>query len=223
VKSRLEFARWFARILNGAAVVISIYGIFYPRPYVTVATVLLIIPLFSFAVIALSRGMIKAVDERNSPVPGLFSSIFIPPAALSLRALLDWNVIYGGRLFLAAAAVTVLMAGAVLALDREYRKKALNVALIFPLMAICALGATVVPNCLYDRSAPRDYYVRVESKEITTGKRTSYYLNVGAWGGYDERKLSVGRELYESVAEGDAVTISLRPGVLGIPWYHVSR
>ena len=223
VQSRLEFARWFARIFNGAAVIISLYGMVYPRPYGAVAAALLIIPLLAFVIIAFSRGVLKAVDEKNSPVPGLFSSIFIPPAALTLRALLDWNIIYGGRFFLAVAAVTLVLSGAVLALDREYRKKILNVVLIFPIMGICAMGMTVMPNCLYDRSAPRDFYVRVESKEITAGKRTSWYLNVGAWGGYDERKLTVGRDLYESVGEGETVTISLRAGMLGIPWYYVSR
>lgn len=223
VKSRLEFARWFARIFNGAAVIISLYGMVYPRPYGAVAAALFIIPLLSLLIIAFSRGILKAVDEKNSPVPGLFSSIFIPPAVLSLRALLDWNIIYGGRLFLAAASVTLVLSGAVLALDKEYRKKVLNVVLIFPIMGICSPGMTVIPNCMLDRTAPREFHVRVESKETTTGKRTSYYLNVGSWGGYDERRLPVGRELYAAVGEGDIVTISLRPGVLGIPWYHVSR
>lgn len=223
VKSRLEFARWFARIFNGAAAVISIYGMVYPRPYEIVATALLIIPILSIVIISFSRGVIKAVDERNSPVPGLFTSIFVPPAALSLRALLDWNIIYGERFFVAAAAIILLMSGAVLALDREYRKKILNMVLIFPIMAICSPGLTIIPNCLYDNSAPQDFHVRIESKEMITGKHTSYYLNVGAWGNNDERRLSVDRDLYQSAREGDTVTVSLRQGVLGIPWYHVSR
>lgn len=70
VKSRLEFARWFARIFNGAAVIISLYGMVYPRPYGAVATALLIIPLLAFAIIAFSGESSRRSMKKTAPCPG---------------------------------------------------------------------------------------------------------------------------------------------------------
>jgi len=224
VKSRLSFAKNLAMAVNGAAIVISLYGMVYPRPYNLVAAALCIIPLVAVAMALFSRGMIQLDEERNSPLPGVFTAFFMPLAILALRGILDWNFIAGTRFYIVFAAATIALWGLMMFISKWMGKKIWVALLMLPLMALCAFGAVVVPNCLLDRSAPKLYYLKVDSKEISRGsKHTSYYLHVAPWGGYDERRLSVGRERYEAAREGDIVTVGLREGLFGIPWYDVTR
>jgi len=223
VKARLGFVRGLAWTLNAVAVIASLYGAFYPRPYTVVITALFIVPVAALVVSYVTRGMVTLNDEKNSPLPDVLTAFFIPLMILSLRGLLDWNFIPGGRLLFLIALCSVVLTAAVMFSRKGKSRKKWEILVVLPVMVMCSLGAVVLPNCLLDGSAPVVYRRSVQSKEITHGKATRYYLNVASWGDYDERQLSVHRELYEFVREGDTVTIMLRPGALGIPWYDVSR
>jgi hypothetical protein len=62
----------------------------------------------------------------------------------------------------------------------------------------------------------------VIDKRISSGKTTSYYLELEPWGPFAEpEEAKISRDEYESVAVGDSVRTALKPGLLNTKWYYV--
>ena len=91
---------------------------------------------------------------------------------------------------------------------------------IFGLIYSC--GGIVIVNCAFDWSKPTEYKTRVLDQSITTGKSTTYYLKLDAWGPRKESEdESVPRSVYNQVKKGDMVTVYVKKGYFRIPWYFV--
>jgi hypothetical protein len=83
-------------------------------------------------------------------------------------------------------------------------------------------GLVVYFNCAFDHSKPLVYRAVVQSREISHGKHTSYYLTVSPWlGEPGTKKIDVGSMTYGQHPEGSQVLIGVRPGTLAIQWFLV--
>jgi hypothetical protein len=86
-----------------------------------------------------------------------------------------------------------------------------------------------VINCEFDNSAGRLYKPVVLQKEISQsysehGTKQTHYLSLSAWGPLNEpRKIEVNEEFYSKIHTGDTIPIKVKPGLLHIPWFVVSR
>ena len=78
----------------------------------------------------------------------------------------------------------------------------------------------VTANTLDDPSPVTHYSAPILRKHISSGKSTTYYLDLGPWGPIQNRNsLSVPRSTYNSFAVGDQVCLAVRAGRLNAPWY----
>ena len=76
---------------------------------------------------------------------------------------------------------------------------------------------------MYDESNPETFQSKVLDKRISSGKTTTYYLKLTAWGGQTESDdVSVSEELYNYLEVDDNVNIYLKKGQLDIPWFIVT-
>ena len=84
-------------------------------------------------------------------------------------------------------------------------------------------GIAVQANVLPDRSAPQLFQATVTGKHESTGKTTTYYLELPPWGPQSgPNEVTVQRDLYRNVAAGDTVCLWVYPGLLHVQWYRVT-
>ena len=75
---------------------------------------------------------------------------------------------------------------------------------------------------VYRASEPVPYAAKVLGSRISTGKTTSYYLELGPWGPRKEsEEVDVGREYYERGSHRKTVCVYLFRGAFGIRWFQV--
>jgi len=219
---RLAQAKKVANAATVAAFAAMVWGWFFPRPYPVVIAVLGALPLVAIVLLARSRGIYQIEGRRNDAHPSLAVVFLLPTVTLALRAiqdvqLLEWKPLLS-RVILGALVLTAIIARS----DRGLRVRYGVILLFFVFSAVYAYGAIVQANALLDNSAPQTYEVVVTGKHVTTGRSTTYYLRLAAWGPQtDASDVTVGRRLYNVIEPGQTVCADLRAGALRIPWYTV--
>ncbi len=87
--------------------------------------------------------------------------------------------------------------------------------------AFHSYGFVVLANTLTDHSQATRYTATVMGKHISSGRSTSYILDLSPWGPVENpNKLNVSSSLYNATALGDPVCLDLHAGSLRAPWYH---
>ncbi|MEO9480102.1 MAG: hypothetical protein ABJO28_14475 [Maribacter dokdonensis] len=85
-------------------------------------------------------------------------------------------------------------------------------------------GSMVTLNCMYDESVPQTFQSKVLDKRISSGKTTTYYIELTAWGTQTENDdVAVSEELYKRIEIDDNVNIYLKKGLIEVPWFIVTE
>jgi len=84
-------------------------------------------------------------------------------------------------------------------------------------------GLIVVADTLADTSKSDTYSVPVIGKHTTSGRSTSYYLDLEPWGPIEgKNEISVSSTIYDQVSRGDQICLGLHQGRLRAPWYQLT-
>ena len=103
-------------------------------------------------------------------------------------------------------------------LDSSSRFIAFLGVLFFALLY--SVGMTITVNTLDDQSPATTYTAPVLRKHISSGRSTTYYLDLAPWGPIQNRNsLRVPRSTYDAFAVGEQVCLALHAGRLHAPWY----
>lgn len=223
---RLTKARNIARVLNWTGGLAAAWLFFYPNPYSYALVITLCIPLVSILSIKLSKGLIRFDERKNSPYPSVIAALFLPAAALMLRAIVDYQADdYNRLLFLLPVTCCVLVMVLFIGspeFDLRSKQGVVTFIGIIMLMTAYGFGVIITVNCTFDDSAPQIYHARILEKHVMRGKLTTYNLNITPWGIHTEPgEVEVDKQLYGQLSEGDEVSIYLMKGRLDIPWYVV--
>lgn len=224
LKKASRTAKW----INGAGGCIALWAFFFPRPIGLVMAALLITPLIGVWLTWRSGGLYRLDTSKKSAYPNLVLGMIMPLFGAGLIVLRRYDLYEfpsSAWLLLSAGAVvlTLLAFGALRAVipaDKGRSGTLFCILLTATAYAYCTLNFF---NCEYDRSVAHVWPTRVTNKRSTSGKTTSYYLELTPWGKYTaNNEVSVDRALYRSVNIQDSVNVYLLKGTLGIPWYIVS-
>jgi hypothetical protein len=147
---------------------------------------------------------------------------------LCLRALLDYNILDYSKVW-APSILIALIFIAIMAIDnKEFKFK--NAADYFVIIVFSifmfgyGFGAVITMNCLYDKSKPETFNATVLNKRISSGKSTTYYLELSPWGKQKEiDEVSVSKGLYNRLDKDDKVNIYFMKGQFDIPWFRVTQ
>ena len=159
--------------------------------------------------------------EEKKRVAALFPLLLFS-MPVCLRGLMDFNILRWGRVFLVAGILLGVLLLAALLLSKEWRRRKVAILNIFLALLFYTLGATLLTNYLFDRSAPVEQLAVVEDMRISTASKgpDNYYLELifpdGT--GYD---LDVGKTRYGKTKVGDTVTVETYSGAWGIPYAFV--
>lgn len=223
---RLKEAKRTARYINRAGVIIALWLLFYPKPYVLASLCAMAIPIAAMCAIYAYRGLIRFDERNNSTVPSIFPGTILPASALLVRALMDWNILEYQHLWISVSVATVVLTALFLLGTKELvHSTSLNLLIALVLTTFMlgyAYGTYVVANCLFDKSAPEEFTAEVVDKEIGSGRVTTYDVVVGPWSPETEpRELRVTEEQFDKLRKGDTIILHVKEGLLGTPWLYV--
>jgi hypothetical protein len=83
-----------------------------------------------------------------------------------------------------------------------------------------AWGVAAAADTVPDKSVGTGYAAQVVSKHVTSGRSTSYYLDLSPWGPEQGKNdVSVSSSIYHKTSIGEQVCLQLHPGLLHVQWY----
>lgn len=220
---RAEWARKTARTLNAAMVGLMVWAMFYPRPYTPLMTLIMLVPWIGIVVAKSSNGLFTIEDPgKNTAKADLTLLLIMPGFVLGLRDLFDIQLVDGTAVLLPAAVGGALITASLAGLFPAVRKRWGHLLLLLAFLTIYAGSSIIMTNTLLDRSGPEAYQVKVLKKHSTSGKTTTYYFTVPAWGPRPAPEdVTVSGSYYRTKQVGDDVCIFLFPGRFGFPWFDV--
>lgn len=185
------------------------------------------IPIIALVVVKLSNGLIRVDEKNGSAYPSVIYAFIYPSLGLMLRAVLDYDIFDYSNVWLTTTIITLAFLFLLLIKQKEitFKKKVdyLTVSSLALFLFAYSFGTVIHTNCYYDNSEPKCFTAKVIDKRISSGKSTSYYLELSTWGQQDEiDEVSVGKGLFNRIEVGDEVNIYFRNGKLAIPWFIVT-
>lgn len=226
-EEKLSNARKISKIINWLGGLSFAWTLFYPQPYDYAVLSAFIIPIVALIAVKLSRGLIRIDKKDGSAYPSTIFAFIFPSLGLMLRSLLDYDIFDYSNVWIKAVLVTVAFLFILLFNQKEitFKKKQdyLTVSSLIMFLLAYGFGAVIYLNCNLDKSEPQHYTATILDKRISSGKHTSYYLKLTAWGQQKEiDEVSVGKGLYNRVDIDNEINIYFRNGKLDIPWFIVT-
>lgn len=219
---KLAQAQRMGKVLNGVTLVLVGWLMLFPRPYDLAVFANLLWPWVGVLLIISSRGLIQLDGKVNDPRPNLGGALILPPIMLALRAMLDvelvdpwraigWGVVAGLPLFF------VLLRG--VTSEAALRGRLVLGAAVLLFAACYGGGALVLLNARFDSQMARVSPVSVVGKHASSGKHTTYYVDVSGWPGYGSgHSFRVSHDDYDIVNKGDRLCALEHPGAFGLGW-----
>jgi hypothetical protein len=231
ILSKLTFHKldWLEKITLG----VGFWFLLYPKPYLVLFTVLLIIPILGLLLNGLSGkpsiASLVEITKKENGDDKYDVADFIDFAAIVIfvRVLIDYEfedfyslVIPGTIGFIIMLAI--LLSTHKIIIDNQKNKLWIYSSLFFNIF-LYSYSATYGINCIYDSSEPKVYDAQVIDKRFSKSrKHTSYYIRVTPWGHHkDTEEISVARSQYNEIEIGEEIRIDLKKGLFNIPWYYV--
>lgn len=226
-EAKLMKARKTAKVINWAAGITSAWIFLYPTPYQYSILTALIIPIIALFTVKFSDGLIRVDEKKGSAYPSVIYAFIYPSFGIMLRAILDYDIFDYSNVWLATVIITIIFLFLLLIKQQEITfKKKLDYATVASLALFVfaySFGTVIHINCYYDNSEPEVFTAKVLEKRVSSGKSTSYYLELSTWGQQNEvDEVSISKGLYNRVEVGDDMNIYFRNGKLEIPWFIVT-
>ncbi len=227
-EEKLYKARKTAKVLNWAGGLIGAWTFFWPDPYELAIMASITVPIVVIVAMKLSSGLIRIDERKDSAYPSILWAVLAPSMGLCVRALLDYNIFSHNNVWMPSAVIAFTMIMVLMVGNKEFKfKKAVDyfsVLVIASILFAYSYGSIITVNCINDNSEPVVFNAKVLSKRISSGKSTTYYLELTPWGVQkDIEEVSVSKELYEQLESDDLVNIYFMKGYLYIPWFVVAN
>ena len=161
-------------------------------------------------------GEVKKRANGRVMIPAVLLMTAVIPL---LRTLIDFNFLTWGRLLLYAAACLAPLVLITLLLSPECRAKKLLLLTPALAMALWLIGTLSMANVLLDSAPLSELPAVVRELEVTQSSKSPdrYILTAQTVDGRTY-ELSIAKELYDTLAVGDGVTVLLGEGALGVPY-----
>jgi hypothetical protein len=222
----LKKAKKVSRIINTISFISAISLWFTPKFYNVQVLICAALPIIGFIIYKRFKGLIRIDDTSNSNNPNiLLSTFFMPSCVLMIRAFADFNVLNYENLW---KPVIVIFASLAFVMIKDsnvkynFKKGVTYIAIIgiFVLGSMYAYGFIITSNSIFDPSRPEFYKAKVLDKRVSSGKSTTYYLELSRWGPQNEiEEVQVKRTIYIEKEVGDSALISFKKGLYKIPYY----
>lgn len=229
--SKLTFHKlsWLEYVTIG----LGLWFLFYPKPYIILFSALLCMPILGLILNGMtgrpSIASLVEISKDNNGNDEYDVADFIDYAAwiILFRVLIDYEFESFYSIIIPGTIAFIIMLMILFATHKVIEKTTksktwIYLSLIFNVLLYSYAG-TYGANCVYDKSEPIVYNVKVVDKSISKSRRsTTYYVKVAPWGHhYDQEEISVSKNQYEEIQIGQIIKIDFKQGLFNIPWYYI--
>lgn len=219
--------------LEYVALGLSLWFVFYPKPYEILLIALLLLPFVGMFLNGLQKPSIASlveVDYSAKEKYDVADFIDVPAWAIVLRVLMDYEtdsfiaIITAGTIALVGICLFLLATHQQIS-DSNKDKTWIYGSIVFSFF-VYSYSAVVAVNCTFDTSAPKVYETEVIDKHISRSRKggRSYYVKVKPWGHhYDAENIRVSSSEYDLYHIHNQVVVDYKEGLLGIPWYYLEK
>ncbi len=225
---KLNSAQKWSRILNISGLILTLWTIFYPRPYKYTIWVLIIFPLVVLGFIHHFGGLLKIGDNRKIRLASgrfrfMFSSIghalVFPCIGLTLPAICCWNILCWNKIFWPVASFSACFCFLLFSVNRGLKWKAGTVTACIFISLFYGCPSAIILNMILDTSTPSIYKTTVINKYIC---KKDCFLTLSPWiTEANERSVQVRKSAYYKYEPGDTIEVTVKDGCFGIPWVTV--
>lgn len=224
-EASLKKSKRIALVYNVMGVALGIGGMILNNKTFTAAS-LIWYPLMGLLIILLSNGLIKlASTSLRSICPNILMGFFFPTFAMLIISLNSYTLYSSQTLWLPALSITIFMLILLykIGINRSEPQIKIQIIIMGFIATIYGFATTLQLNCAFDNEHGVIYKAVVLDHRISTGRHASYYLKLSAWGPENtEKEVDVHGRVYRSVNIGDIVEVTLKKGLLRIPWFEVA-
>ena len=227
-EDKLRKAHKIAKVLNWTGSLIGAWTFFYPKPYEYAIIAAVVFPIICLIILKYFKGIIRIGERKDTAYPTIFWAIFAAGIGLCLRSLFDYNIFDYSKIWAPSILITMTYIVILTIGNKEFKfDKAKDYFKIIGFSIIIfgyGYGAVVTLNCMLDKTEPQIFKATMLNKRISTGKNTTYYIELTAWGQRKEvDEVSVSKNLYDRLEKNDNVNIYFRKGKYDIPWFEVTE
>lgn len=225
---RLIKAQKAAKTLNWSGGIIGTWTLFLANPYEYAIIASIAFPIICLIVLKYFNGIIRIDERKDTAYPTIFWAIFTACMGLWLRGLLDYSILDYSKIWTPSILIALTYIALFTIGNREFKfnkaKDYLTIIGFSIFMFGYGYGAVVTLNCMYDKSEPKTFNATILDKRISSGKSTTYYLELTPWGQQKEiDEVSVSKDLYNNLNKNDKVNIYYMQGKFDIPWFEVTE
>jgi len=180
-----------------------------------VAVAVLVAPA-AFALRLARPDVVRLAGTRGSQLPSLEFALvggLIAPCAPAVR---DYAVLSVGAPLTWAAMLGIAASIALVSADPSLGKRKIVALLLFLSCGVWAYGSLVSVNGVCDARPGQAFATRVLHKSASEHTNSVIVAPFGRQTG--ETDLDVPGRVFDTLSEGDAVSVVVRPGALGFPW-----
>jgi hypothetical protein len=227
-EKKLNQARKAAKIVNWTGGIIAAWTLLIADPYELAILSSIAIPIICLIVLKYFNGLIRIDQRKDSAYPSIFIGIFASAMALLMRALKDYIIFNHANVWLPTMSIVLVYTSLLVITSKEFNLRKVKsyvtiLAILIPTFCY-SYGTVIVLNCMYDKSNPELFNAEVLDKRINSGKSTTYYIKLSAWGRQQEiDEVSVSKKLYNEVEIKDSVNIFFMKGRFEIPWIEITK
>lgn len=223
-KNKLKKGKKIALIYNVAGFVL-LFAMIPVNNRPVAALIMMGYPLLGVTIIVAGRGVTRFLSSgKVSVYPFVGFGITMPIFIMLFKSLNQFNIYsYTNTWFpclgIGAMLFTILYRWGT---NSSLPSKTAQALIMLLISGLYGFGTTMQLNCAFDSSTPKQYKTTVLDKTIKRGKSTTYTLALKAWQPHGTAKsIDVDRGTYHATQIGDTVNVSIRKGLLHIPWFYL--
>jgi hypothetical protein len=226
---RLKNARRIATAGGALASLLLFVAIIGVAAYEWLMLVMLSIPWVAVGLTWYYKGTFRFYYSRKSLYPSLSGTALLAETAAGIVIFGSYGIYEWDKTFWLTLAVWTILVflvwavacGAAIAQEKDNFG---TLASLIVAVALYCFSALIFTNCNYDRSTPQIWRVAITKKHYSGARHTTYSLQLSPWGRFtDGEWVDVPSGFYHHVVPGDSVSVYLKAGKWGIPWYQVAK
>ncbi|MFV1884780.1 MAG: hypothetical protein ACMZ7B_09850 [Balneola sp.] len=228
-EKRLFLAKKTTNVFNTITFVLAAWLLLYPRPYILIVLLNILIPIVALFFFYSFKGLIKLDKSKESIYPNIASPLIIPGMILALRCLFDFSILSFNNFWVPAILSSTVFFG-LFFISSEELKKTNSISLIrtislFLFLSMYVSTSLLMLNRLFDFERPSAYQALVIKKNKPS-EGNDYKLVLAD--GWDPRINStespiVSEEFFNRTNVGDSVYVNVHEGAFKIPWYYIDE
>lgn len=194
--------------------VLSIWFIFIPIPYIPLLIANMLTPLV-VVVLSIKRDNLYINGTKDS----ILGVALMPSLVLIMKSLPSNGTNYTMIFWIYVFILSIILSISMVRLIKGFQKILYKIGVVF-IIAIYSIGLVQNVNCIPLSTHEYTYNVTVEDKRMYEGKSTNYYIRLEPFGKYTQsEEVLVTYKIYSLLNKNDKVRVLTYKSILGIDWF----